>query len=188
MPPHLEAGLDARAEIEQLIGRVSLGDRAAFQTLYSRTHAKLFGICLRILNNRQDAEEALQEIFVKIWHRSNQYRQGVASPMSWLITLARNHALDMVRGRKPVNDDLDVAQDLASADPSPEDQILAMDQNRQIETCMEELEPQRADAVRLAYLDGHTYQDLADRFNVPLNTMKTWLRRSLGRLKECLSQ
>ncbi|NVK61194.1 MAG: RNA polymerase subunit sigma, partial [Rhodobacteraceae bacterium] len=83
-----------QAEIEDLIARTAMGDRAAFRLLYDRTAAKLFGVCLRVLNDRGLAEEALQDVYCKIWARAGQYRVNGFSPMTWLITLARNAAID----------------------------------------------------------------------------------------------
>ncbi|HZY68835.1 MAG TPA: sigma-70 family RNA polymerase sigma factor, partial [Devosia sp.] len=89
------------AQIADLISRCALRDRAAFRELYTRTSAKLFGVTLRILRDRSEAEEALQEVYVKIWQRADRYVPGGYSPISWLVAVARNHALDVLRARKP---------------------------------------------------------------------------------------
>lgn len=178
---------DKAAEIAELLSRIALRDRTAFKTLYERTSAKLFGVTLRILKDRAEAEEALQEVYVKIWRRADRYRQGSYSPISWLVAIARNHALDIVRARRPASDDIDTVFDLASPDPNPEQSAVSTSERGRIDDCLGELETDRADAVRGAYLDGYSYQELADRFEVPLNTMRTWLRRSLLKLKDCLS-
>src|SRR5487761_2465557 len=101
------------AEIDDLIARTALRDRAAFRDLYQRTSAKLFGVALRILKDRSEAEEALQEIYVKIWQRADRYAAGPYSPISWLVAIARNHALDILRARKPVADGIDGALEVA---------------------------------------------------------------------------
>lgn len=176
------------AEIEALIERVKLRDRQAFSALYAATSAKLFAVCLRVLNNRADAEEALQEVFVRIWQKADAYRAGGYSPMTWLITMARNIAIDRLRARRAPAADIDEAHDIAAAGPTPEGAALLASDRRRIAACLEELEADRAGAVRGAYLLGETYQDLADRYQVPLNTMRTWLRRSLLQLRECLSR
>lgn len=178
----------AEDDIAALIGRVALKDRAAFSALYAGTSSKLFGICLRILRDREEAEEALQEIYVKIWQRSNRFATGQASPMSWLAAIARNHSIDVLRARRPVSSDIDEIYDLADAAPDPERSAVLRSEGRQIEACMEELEKERAQAVRSAYVEGLSYQELADRHDVPLNTMRTWLRRSLIKLRECLER
>jgi RNA polymerase sigma-70 factor, ECF subfamily len=177
----------ATADIADLIMRCSLRDRQAFRSLYERTSAKLYGVVLRILRDRAEADEALQEIYVKIWQRADRFVAGKYSPISWLVAVARNHALDMLRARRPVGDDLDEeALQIADAGPSPEALTGAGEEGRRIEACMALLEPDRAEAVKGAYLDGYSYEELAQRFSVPINTMRTWLRRSLVKLRECL--
>ncbi|MCP8884550.1 sigma-70 family RNA polymerase sigma factor [Devosia sp. XJ19-1] len=177
----------ATADIADLISRCSLRDRQAFRTLYQRTSAKLFGVVLRILRNRAEAEEAIQEVYIKIWQRSDRYVAGQYSPISWLVAIARNHALDMLRARRPPADDLDGALEIADAGPDPERLTASSQDGARIEACLAELEPDRAEAVRGAYLDGYSYEELAQRHAVPLNTMRTWLRRSLIKLRECLT-
>ncbi|MGR3571886.1 sigma-70 family RNA polymerase sigma factor [Brevirhabdus sp.] len=176
------------AEIERLIGRIALSDRAAFDLLYSATSAKLFGVCLRVLNNRTDAEEALQDSFIKIWRGADRYASNGLSPMTWLITVARNCAIDRLRGRRAVGEDLEAADAVPDSAPSPEAAAIAGSERRRIAACLEELEADRAAAVKGAYLSGDTYEELARRYGVPLNTMRTWLRRSLIKLKDCLSR
>src|ERR1700710_2422037 len=170
------------AEIANLIARCALRDRGAFRDLYGRTSAKLYGVTLRILKDRSEAEEALQEVYVKIWQRADRYVPGVYSPISWLVAVARNHSLDRLRTRRPPTEDLEAGFDIADPGPDPEQATLQSSERRRIEGCLQTLEPDRADAVRGAYLDGQSYEDLAVRFSVPLNTMRTWLRRSLLKL------
>jgi RNA polymerase sigma-70 factor (ECF subfamily) len=175
------------ADIADLIARTALKDRGAFRDLYQRTSAKLFGVALRILKDRAEAEEALQEIYVKIWQRADRYAVGGYSPISWLVAVARNHALDILRARRPVADDIDAAIEIADLAPDPEQQTIGRGERARIDNCLDELEGDKADAVRGAYLDGFSYDELAARHKVPLNTMRTWLRRSLMKLRECLS-
>jgi RNA polymerase sigma-70 factor (ECF subfamily) len=175
------------ADIAHLIARTALRDRAAFRDLYQRTSAKLFGVTLRILRDRSEAEEALQEVYVKIWQRADRYAAGGYSPISWLVAVARNHALDTLRARRPAADDIDVAIEIADSGPDPEQATIGAGERTRIDRCLAELEGDKADAVRGAYLDGFSYDELAARHNVPLNTMRTWLRRSLIKLRECLS-
>jgi RNA polymerase sigma-70 factor (ECF subfamily) len=174
-------------EVADLISRCALRDRAAFRSLYDRTSAKLFGVVLRILKDRSEAEEAVQEVYVKIWQRADRYVAGDTSPISWLVAVARNHALDILRARRPRADDIDVALEIPDAGPSPERATADSQERGRIERCLSTLEPDRAEAVRGAYLDGYSYDELAQRYAVPLNTMRTWLRRSLLKLRECLT-
>ncbi|WP_235971277.1 sigma-70 family RNA polymerase sigma factor [Palleronia pontilimi] len=163
-------------------------DRTAFLSLYDATSAKLFGVCLRVLKDRGDAEDVLQDVFIKIWRNADRYKANGLSPMTWLITVARNAAIDRVRTRKAPAEDTEAAERMPASGPTPEGAAIAASEARRIAACLGELEDNRADAVRGAYLDGQSYQDLADRFDVPLNTMRTWLRRSLMKLKECMSR
>ncbi len=174
--------------IENLMARVQLRDRAAFADLYSATSAKLFGVCLRVLKDRALAEDVLQDAFVKIWNKADKYRVTGHSPMTWLITVARNQAIDRLRAAGPATSDIDDVAPISAPGPGPEGQVIAADEARRVIACLGELDSDRAAAVRGAYLDGQSYADLAERFNVPLNTMRTWLRRSLTNLKECMAR
>ncbi len=176
------------ADIEGMILRTGRGDRAAFSLLYEATSAKLFGVCLRVLNNRAEAEDALQDVYVKVWQKASGYAVNGYSPMTWLITVARNLAIDKLRARKAPAKNIEDAYDLADNGPTPEMAVVQKSERAQIDGCLDELDPTHADAVRGAYLMGDTYQDLADRAGVPINTMRTWLRRSLAKLKGCLSR
>lgn len=177
-----------RDHIEALIAQVSLGDRAAFAALYDATSGKLFAVCLSVLKNRAEAEDALQDAYMRVWKNADRYAVTGHSPMTWLITIARNLSIDRLRAKKTNTVDLDNAGELVEKSPGPEATSIAVSETRRISACFDELPIDRADAVRSAYLDGASYQTLADRFDVPLNTMRTWLRRSLQSLKECLSR
>ena len=177
------------ADIENYIAKCALGDRSAFAALYSATSAKLFGVCLRVLGNRAEAEDALQDVFVKVWRNADRYQVNGLSPMTWLITIARNLSIDRLRARKKARGTgLEEAADLPSGDLGPEELVIGASDLGQIVACMAELDADKSDAVRRAYWEGETYQELASRYDVPLNTVRTWLRRSLLKLRECLSQ
>ncbi|NTF33313.1 sigma-70 family RNA polymerase sigma factor [Rhizobium skierniewicense] len=175
-------------DLGTLIGRVALSDRNAFVLLYKQTSPKLFSICLRILKDRTDADEALQEVYVKIWQRAHLFSAMAGTPEGWMATVARNQSIDMIRVRKPVASELDDVPDLTDSSPDPEQATLNKDTGRTIDLCLAELEDTRADAVKRAYLDGMSYLELAEHYAVPLNTMRTWLRRSLIKLKECMER
>lgn len=179
---------EARDRIETWIARTALGDRAAFAALYDATSGKLFGIALRVLGDRAAAEDALQDIYIKVWHHADRYQANGLSPITWLAVIARNTALDRLRRVRGGHDGLDAAELVADAAPGPEALAVAASERARLTDCLATLEPDRADAVRRAYLDGDSYADLAARYDVPLNTMRSWLRRSLLRLKECLTQ
>jgi RNA polymerase sigma-70 factor, ECF subfamily len=174
--------------ITQLIVRTSLKERPAFDLLYKATSAKLFGVCLRVLNDRADAEEALQDVYIKIWNRADRFAVSDLSPMSWLIAIARNQSIDRIRQRRKGVVALDEAAEISDPTPGPEALTVAAGDARQIHKCLDELETDRAAAVRGAYISGESYAELAARYSVPLNTMRTWLRRSLLKLRECLER
>ncbi len=174
-------------EIARLLARCGLGDRAAFRALYDLSASKLFGVCLRILGVRAEAEEALQEAYVKIWNNAGRYQAGRGSAAGWMVSIARNQAIDLLRARRGSPRDIAEMAELPDTGPGPEAAALASEDRRRLETCLGGLPPDRAAAVRAAYMEGHTYEYLARRHAVPLNTMRTWLRRALISLRECLS-
>ena len=145
------------------------------------------GVLLRILGQRAEAEDALQEVYTRVWLKAGRYDAAKGRGMTWLIALTRNLAIDRLRQRPDhVSDDEAMA---AVSDPTPraESRLIASGEARRINDCFATLEPDRAEALRGAYLVGLSYDDLATKFDVPLNTMRTWLRRSLLRLKECMA-
>lgn len=176
----------AKADLEQVISRIALADRKAFDALYEEAGPKLFAVAMRMLKDREKAEDALQDVFVKIWQKASTYREGRQAPMAWLVTIARNHAIDMIRAEKQAHDDIEDHYELASSDPTPEQAAIGSGERQRISDCLNELEPRKAEAVVSAYIEGYSYQELSDRYEIPLNTMRTWLRRSLISLKDCL--
>ncbi len=173
--------------IAPLIAKVAAQDRTAFRTLYDLASAKLFGVLLRILGTRAEAEDALQEVFTRVWLRAGRFEADKGRGMTWLIAIARNHAIDRCRARPARRiDGEDALMAVADPRPGPASVLEAKGEARRIAECFGTLDPDRAAAVRGAYLDGLSYQDLSERHAVPLNTMRTWLRRSLQKLKECL--
>jgi RNA polymerase sigma-70 factor (ECF subfamily) len=172
--------------ISGLLAGVADGDRAAFRELYSAASAKLFGTCLRILKNRAEAEDALQDVFTRVWTRAHRYDPQKARGMTWMIVIARNHCIDRLRARPSQTDGDEALAFVADAKPGVEAQLVAAGEARRINQCFDTLETDRAAAVRGAYLDGLSYEQLSARFEVPLNTMRSWLRRGLLKLKECL--
>ncbi len=175
-------------DIERLIARTALGERAAFSELYDRTSGKLLGVCLRILRERSAAEDALQDAYVKVWKHADRYQANGLSPMTWLITIARNTAIDRLRKGGGGREADPLSDTLPAPGATPEDTAIAASEARRIGACMDELPDERREAVRACYLGGLSYADLAARFDVPLNTMRTWLRRSLLALRECMAR
>ena len=178
----------ARTRLVEALVATGTDDRAAFATLYKLTSAKLFGVCLRICGERQAAEDVLSEVYLTIWRRAGAFEPGRASPISWLATIARNRAIDWRRsaGRK-VAMTLDEAPEVADPDPSAEERMVTNDEDQRLHLCLDQLEDKQRGAIRTAFFDGLTYAELAEREGVPLGTMKSWVRRGLMRLKDCLS-
>lgn len=175
-------------DIEALLARVALRDRAAFEALYDATSARLMAVTLGVLRTRPAAEDAMQDAFVKIWTHADRYQVNGLSPMTWLITIARNTAIDRLRRQRGESADIgDLEATLASPDPGPERQAIAASDAARLARCLDDLPEDRAAAIRGAYLHGQSYADLARAFDTPLNTMRTWLRRGLAALRECMS-
>jgi RNA polymerase sigma-70 factor (ECF subfamily) len=170
--------------------RIAGGDRAALQTAYRLTSAKLFGVCLRILHERAEAEDVLQEVYLTVWQKAADFDPARASPMTWLITIARNKAIDRLRagGQSHRMEAIDAAADVADAAPLAEEALAQGEANAQLKACLGGLAAHEQNALRGAFFDGNTYEELAARMNVPLGTMKSWIRRALQKLKACLER
>ena len=179
---------EARARLVEALVATGGEDRAAFATLYQLTSAKLFGVCLRICGDRGAAEDVLSDVYLTIWRRAGAFEPGRASPISWLATIARNRAIDWRRsaGRKVVVT-LDDAPEVADPDPSAEEAMVRGEDDRRLHLCLDQLDDKQRGAIRSAFFGGLTYAELAERDRVPLGTMKSWVRRGLMRLKDCLS-
>lgn len=179
-------GTDQRGhtELTSLLATVAEGDRQAFTQLYQHTSAKLYGVCLHMLHNRDEADEVLQEAYITVWRRAGSFDAHRASPMTWLITVARNKAIDRLRKHRETLTDEPI--ELASDDPAPPDEAELSQERQRLQRCLDQLEAAQRSAVREAFFSGATYIDLATRRKVPLGTMKSWIRRSLIRLRSCL--
>lgn len=130
----------------------------------------------------------MQEVYVKVWKNADRYQVTGHSPMTWLITIARNTAIDRLRAQKPVSDIADYDDRIAAPTLTPEQSVIAASDASRVVQCLNTLDDDRRDAITGAYLDGKSYKELSAQFTVPLNTMRTWLRRGLAALKECMAQ
>lgn len=181
---------DEDAERKKLIAalrQVAAHDRVALRHVYDMTSAKLFGICLRICADREAAEDILQDVYIKVWNRADRFDVGRASPITWLCAIARNSAIDWCRSnRRPATFPQEAAEGVADEALSA-DMLIESAQNRlRLFDCLDQLDQQQNASIRAAFLDGLTYAELADRMAVPLGTMKSWIRRGMQRLKECI--
>ena len=172
-----------------LMVRIAAGDRAALRELYDATSAKLFGVCLRILSDREESEDVLQEVYVTVWRRADRFDPARASVTTWISTIARNRAIDRLRARGPLAK-ADPIEDLEIADDQPdaETRLAAAGDAARLRDCLSELDPRTQAVIRTAFFDGVTYEALARRMDAPLGTVKSWIRRGLARLKGCLER
>jgi RNA polymerase sigma-70 factor (ECF subfamily) len=175
------------AELVWLLAAVAKGDEAAFERLYTATRAKLFGVVLRILRRQDLAEEVIQEVYVKIWNSAGQFNPGVASPITWMASIARNRAIDVVRKKSETSiEEEPSAMDVAADTPDPLARREMTEELRRLLECVGKLEPDRQKLVLLAYYNGWSREQLAVKFEKPVNTVKTWLRRSMLDIRACL--
>ena len=181
-------GSEEGRQLAGTLTAVASGDREAMSLLYKRTSAKLYGICLRVLGNEAEAEEVLQETYVTVWRKASAYDAGRASPVTWLAVMARNKAIDRLRGRRAPTEDINAALDIADDAPLAPELIDRARDGHRLADCLAELEEKSASAIRAAFLDGLSYPDLAAREDEPLPTMKSWIRRGLIRLRGCLER
>ncbi|OZA94273.1 MAG: RNA polymerase subunit sigma [Erythrobacter sp. 34-65-8] len=178
----------ARERLKSAMIRLAAGERAALEEVYRATSVKLFGICYRILGDRKEAEDALQDVYVNLWRRADRYDPARASPISWLAVFARNRAIDRLRSGRVQREaaPLETAAEIADAAPLAEDLLIDAERTARVHHCLGELEANQRDSIRAAFFDGRTYADLAEQQDVPLGTMKSWIRRGMMRLKACL--
>ncbi|MBQ4856208.1 sigma-70 family RNA polymerase sigma factor [Rhodanobacter sp. B2A1Ga4] len=176
-----------RDELNQLLLQTGRNDQKAFAELYRRTSSKLFGVCLRMLRDRGEAEEVLQETYTTVWRRAATFDVTKASAITWLVTLSRNKAIDRLRQhREELLDDPARLDETVDEQPTPAAGAETSQEYQRLQQCLDELEPQQQRSVREAFFTGATYNELATRCKVPLGTMKSWIRRSLMQLRTCL--
>jgi len=192
---------DRSAALAEVLARVALGDRAAFGTLYAATSAHLFGVILRINPDRAQAEDLLQDIFVNIWRAASGYEAARAQPMTWLTSIARNRAIDSLRRRKtevstvthhrPADDDGEDT-DILAAQPSdaagPLELLVQAAEAQAVSHCVQSLSAEQQQCVALAYYQGLSHAEVAQHLAQPLGTVKSWMRRALIALKDCLGR
>lgn len=184
----MTANLDARKMLVDALAGTAAGERAGLQTVYRLTSAKLFGVCLRILTDRAEAEDVLQEVYLTVWRKAADFDPGKATAMTWLIAIARNRAIDRLRSRQargrmePIEEAATVADDAPGADS----RLEGVEDAARLRDCLRGLDGPEQTAIRGAFFDGNTYESLAERLGVPLGTMKSRIRRAMLKLKACL--
>lgn len=179
----------AREHLSLLLRLIANGDQDAMAEAYKLTSAKLYGVLLQMLPDKGAADEVLQEVYLTVWRRAGSFSKAQGSPMTWLITITRNKAIDRLRSDKhtrksrPIED---VSHELADEEPSALKKLETHQDAQRLHWCLDQLEDRQREAIRTAFFAGVTYQELADRSSVPVGTMKSWIRRGLLRLKACL--
>ena len=168
-------------------------DAAAFRSLYEASAPRLYGLALRILRRRELAEEVLQESFVSIWNSARDYDSGLSAPMTWMTTIVRNKAFDLLRRtRQSVDADGDAFDETVLAalrDPraTPIEALQISSDAKALANCMAALEEKHRRVLGMAFFHDLSYSDVAQQLTLPIGTVKTWVRRSLARLHSCLS-
>jgi RNA polymerase sigma-70 factor (ECF subfamily) len=189
------------ADLASLLGRVGLGDRAAFASLYRATSAHLFGVILRINPDRGQAEDVLQEIYVNVWRNAGAFDAARAQPMTWLTSIARHGAIDSLRrarsrvqtvstqvGTAEGDDEIDLTERVASADPDPLQLLQRASDRRGVEHCVGRLSAEQQQCIALAFYQGLSHSEVADHLGQPLGTVKSWVRRAMSALRDCLDR
>ena len=177
----------SRALLSRAIARVANRDSDALKYVYRHTSAKLFGVCLRILNDREEAEDVLQDVYLTVWNKADRSDPERASPITWLVSMARNRSIDKLRSRGGrVMAGVEEAEAIPDAAPLASTLIETDEDRVRLDGCLDQLDPKHAGAVRTAFFEGVTYDALAQMIGVPLGTMKSWIRRSLISLRACL--
>ncbi|MCC7275570.1 MAG: sigma-70 family RNA polymerase sigma factor [Alphaproteobacteria bacterium] len=178
----------APGDLAAALRRCAGGDRAALQAIYDAEAPRMLGVALRLLHRRALAEEVVHEAFLRIWQRAGSYQPSRGDARGWIYAILRNLALNMLRseGRVDLVDDFG-PMELASEEEGPESIVMRLSEGSRLRRCLEGLDAVRRQAVVLAYVQGLTHGELAGRLGVPLGTVKSWIRRSLLALRECMA-
>jgi RNA polymerase sigma-70 factor (ECF subfamily) len=170
-------------ELLLLLKKVAIGNQSAFNQLYSNTSGQLFAVALRMLRNRDSAEEAMQEAYVSIWYKADYYKEGQGTVLTWMVSIIRYRALDILRSKKVRKEEV-LSHEVISEFDSTDSVTSGYD--IKIEGCMNELEQQQRQAIHLAYFNGLSHSEVTKHLDLPLGTIKSWIRRGLTSLQRCL--
>ena len=177
-----------------LIDRVALTDEKALRELYELTSSKLYGVAVRVVTNREWAEDVLQEAFINIWKIAGDYKSTLSPPMAWMALVVRSRGLDFLRRRASERADRmqeldDVISDTVAGDsPNPMDVAQASEQAKALHNCLSLLDNKQREVVSLAYMRDMSHGELAEQLKLPLGTVKTWIRRGLEQLRGCMAK
>ncbi len=198
MPPASADWTERSRDLARLLSRTALGDRAAFRELYERTSAHLFAVVLRINHDRAQCEDILQDVYLTLWRAARDFDSAQSQPLTWLTSIARHRAIDSLRRqqsgvqfeRAATDDDEDrnVYDGHSSEAPGPLELLARAADARQLAGCIEHLSAPQRHCVALAFFDGCSHAQVATRMGAPLGSVKSWLRRALVALKNCLDR
>ncbi len=187
-------------QLAQWLAATAREDAQAFRLLYEASAPKLFGFALRILTKREWAEEVLQESFVNVWHNASAYQAGLALPMTWMTTIVRNKAFDMLRKMRHEEADIEIdanygqeegmgtlLDQIASGDATPLEALEMRDDAKALARCFAQLQSLHRQAIALSFYHDLSHSEVAEQLSLPMGTVKTWIRRGLERLKTCMS-
>ena len=174
-------------QAENHVRAVARGDRTAFRALYDTASPRLFAVILRLVRNRAMAEDVLQDVFLRIWRSAGQFDASRGTALAWMVTIARNRAIDLIRqnssaGALTQADDDDVLAQIAD----PHDAEASLSDLDGLRRCLNLLEPEKRTCLLAAYYEGASREELALHYGQPVNTIKTWLHRALATLRQCL--
>lgn len=177
----------APANMEEALAACAKGERQALRWIYEQEAARMLGVAMRFVKRRSVAEDIVQDCFVRVWQQAGTFDAARGAGRAWLYTILRNRALNILRGeaRTELTDDLTIFDGVSEA-PSPEDILTQMSENSALRLCLEKLDAARRRIIVLAYTEGLSHGEIAARIGVPLGTIKSWIRRSLLSLRECL--
>lgn len=167
---------------------------AALRQLYDLTSSKLYGVALRVVGNREWAEDVLQEAYLNIWRIAGDYRRALSPPMAWMGVIVRSRALDFLRRRASERADAGleltdaISETVAGDSPNPMDTTQASEQAWALHECLRKLDSRQREVVSLAYLRDLSHSELAEQLKLPLGTVKTWIRRGLDQLRGCMGR
>ncbi|MDQ2963859.1 MAG: sigma-70 family RNA polymerase sigma factor [Pseudomonadota bacterium] len=183
--------LERNARLMELLARTALKDQQAFAELYRMTSPHLYAMALRILREAGAAEEVLQESFVNIWHHAESYVAAKSQPLTWLTSIVRNRCLDQLRRHEVETvtmDDEEEGVTIAAEDPTPLEMLLSRADAHAVRGCVETLDASQKQAIALAFFQGLSHSELSQHLRQPLGTVKSWVRRGLERLRDCLDR
>lgn len=197
--PASHAWSDRNQRLAALLARVALGDRAAFEAVYRDTGSYLFGVVLRVVHDRGTAEDVLQEVFVNVWRAAGSFDAARAQPLTWLTHVARHRAIDGLRRAKAQPDTVSLAADddsdgsdgldqLPDPGDGPVERLQRSAEAHEVTRCLEVLSPEQQQCLALAYYRGYSHAEAAEHLAQPLGTVKSWVRRGLQALRDCLAR